>query len=98
MLVFSDVKQGLTTIPFRNSIRPLVAAFYAAIQDPLFARLILIPNRLHHAITSREPIARVNVDMFAPEALRTMVRVAIAPHFITTMLTDKILFCANEHG
>ena len=97
MLVFSDVKQRLSAIPFCDVIWPLVATLHTSVQDTFLTRLILIPHRLHESTAGRQPIARVDINMFAPEALGTMVGIPVSAHLCPTVFADKIFLLTNEH-
>lgn len=48
------------------------------------------PYRFHHALTERGSVARVNINVLAPEALRTVVGVAASLDSSTTMCTGEI--------
>ena len=48
------------------------------------------PYRFHHALTERGSVARVNINVLAPETLRTMVGVAVSTDGGTTMRADEI--------
>ena len=48
--------------------------------------------RLHEPKTRRPAIARMHIDMLAPQTFRTMVGIAVARHIRATLLTDKIFY------
>ena len=54
------------------------------------------PYRFHHALTERGSVARVNINMLAPEALRTVVGVAVSTDGGTTMRASKVFNVALE--
>lgn len=52
----------------------------------------LNPHRRHHAATDLRPVARIDVDVFAPETVRTVVGVASTFYFLFTMLAGEIFY------
>lgn len=59
---------------------------------------------LHQSLTGRLTIARVDVDVLAPQTLRAMIGVAAAAHGKTTLLAGKVFsgsfkfFCDASHS
>lgn len=45
---------------------------------------------LHFALTAAGPIARIDVDMLGPKAIRTMVGIAVAFYFSAAILAAEI--------
>lgn len=59
--------------------------------EHLLVALGLYAHGLHHTAAGRLPVARIHVDVFAPETLRTMIGKASAAHFGTAFFTHKVL-------
>lgn|GEM_PF-6021960 len=58
-------------------------------------------ERLHKPATGSRSIARIYIDMLAPEALRAVIGISITSHLCATMFAHKIfhafleLFCLH---
>lgn len=62
----------------------------AFMNDHIFSRLYFNIFWLHESATQSRSVSRVNINMLAPQTIRTMVGIAIAPHFPTTVPTCEI--------
>ncbi len=69
-----------------------IATFLAFMGQNVFLFLKIHSNRLHHSAAYSFPIPRMNIDMLAPQTLRTMIGKSIALYFCIAMLADKILY------
>ena len=72
------------------------ATFLAGVYDRIVGTRPLDGRRLHHAAAIFRAVTRGNIHMLAPEALWTMVGIAIAFNKNSTILTSKIFFCTNK--
>ena len=54
------------------------------------------PDRLHHAMTKCRTVARVDIDVSAPETFWTVIGVPISFHNSATVHTDEIFDVALE--
>ena len=68
-----------------------------SVYQNLLASVHLYTHRLHHSTASSQTVAWIDVDVFTPKALWTMVGVAITRHRKTTVFTDKILYVFFKH-
>ncbi len=59
-------------------------------------RRALNASRFHHAAACCQSIARVHVNMFAPEASRAMIRISVAHDGCTAVLAGKIFLVARK--
>ncbi len=50
-------------------------------------------NGFHHPATFLSPVARINIDVPAPETFRTMIGVAVAFDFCSTIFANEIFYC-----
>lgn len=53
--------------------------------------LVFDAYRLHHTIARLAPVTRMYVDMLTPKTERAVIRIAVALHVSTAVLTGKIL-------
>ena len=70
-------------------VRSFLAAL-AGVHNTIVWRRAFHRQRLHHAATQFRPITRLNVYVFAPEAVRAMVGVAVADHLLFAMLAEEV--------
>lgn len=75
-------------------ITSLKSTFLTALQNSIVWRASFDSYRLHHAATLSSPVAGVNIDVFAPQALRTVVGIPCSLHLSLAMLTDEIFGAA----
>lgn len=94
----SDVNgdQNIEIVVRRHCISLAVPAPDASVGNhPLpFPKLLRV--RLHETAAGGSPIAWINVYVFAPQTVRAMIRVPIAPDFSSAVLAGKILNCSLE--
>lgn len=64
--------------------------------DDLRVRLDRKSHRFHGTAACLRTVARIDVDMLAPEAVRAMVGITVALYHRTAVLTYKIFFCADK--
>ena len=69
---------------------------FASVEDEISAVFYLHANRLHHAAARVLPVAGMNVDMLAPEALRAVVGVTVAKNNLAAMVAGKIFNLSLE--
>jgi len=73
-----------------------MSAFFTAMHQYPFVTSALHRDRLHHAAALGGSVARLDIDMLAPEALRTMIGVAIASDSRAAMFALEILYSAEK--
>lgn len=62
----------------------------------MLTALCFYADWLHKPTARLLPVARVHIHMLAPQALRTMVCVAVALHLCAALLAGEVFSCASE--
>lgn len=88
--------QGAAVVFWRGDIISFVSANNASMVNDLLLSAHCQPERFHHAPASGGPIARMNIDMPAPQADRTMIGVAIAKHLDVAVAAGEVFDGASE--
>ena len=88
--IFCNREHCLHVVVLGKCYRALQATALAAVNNPVFARRAFERDGLHHASAGRPSVAGFYVYMFAPQALRTVIRIPVACYGCPTMFTDKI--------
>ena len=65
-------------------------------KNGVFSTLELYAYRLHKSLASCLTIARIYINMLAPQTLRTVISVTTPAHKETTLFTSEIFFSALE--
>ncbi len=89
-----DPKNDVEIIVRRGPVLPLKAASHAAMIDHPLPALQLRADRFHEAAAGRSAVARIHVNVPAPETCGAMVRIAVADDRAPAISADKIFFCA----
>jgi hypothetical protein len=83
-------------IMVRSVVALDISALDAAVDDPIRRRGTLEGQGLHHSLACGCAIARIDIDVLAPEAVRAMVGITVAFDEGAAMLADEILYGAAE--
>ncbi len=75
---------------------PRRAASATAVDNAIRRRRALDANRLHSAATALGAIARLSIDMLAPETLRTVIGIAVAAHLMSAVFAGEIFYRSGE--
>lgn len=76
----------------------MAALFAPMCQRPLITRAF-DRNRRHEPAAPCSAVARININVFAPQTLRAMVGVAVSHNFLSAVLANKIFNPARKrHG
>lgn len=92
----NDGEQCVRVIVLFDAIAAAKTACGAAVDYRITGRRTFECDRLHHAAACRGAVAGVDVNMLAPETLRTMIRIARPLYLGTAMVTNEILYRALE--
>lgn len=95
-----DLYEHIKIIFLHCPIRPLKPAETALVYNSVFFIFHFHSCRFHHSATCFQcrPVARVHIHMPRPQALRTMIRIAISYHFKPALPAGKIFDGAFELG
>lgn len=75
-----ETGQNIEIIAFLSLISALEATHYTPVDNHIFPPLHLYSNWFHNTLAGSPSIARINIHMLAPEALRAVVRIARPLH------------------
>ena len=91
----SPEKDRHIIIPVRTVAAPDLASG-ALVQDDEPPALVQERNRLHQRATKPSSVAGIDVDVHRPQAVRTVVGVAIPGDQLAAVRTTEVLACARE--
>lgn len=74
----------------------MCGAFLASVDDDELIAFFVDGRRLHKATAGVGPVARLNINMFAAQAVRAVVGIAVAFHLCIAMFTDEVFNLALE--
>ncbi len=95
--VFRNREYCLHIVILGQSYGALDAALLTTLNDAVFARRALERDGLHHASASRRPVARLHVDMLAPETFGAVIGIPVTRDRGTAVFASEILDGSLEH-
>jgi len=87
---FPDVQERREVIVWSESVPSFESAHRAAVEKDSFSAFDVIAARLHGSAAQGSAIAGVNVDVFAPQTLRAVIRITVADDGRTAVKTGEI--------
>jgi len=96
LLCSHDFQQRFETVIFSALVLAMVTALFATVYQKAMRTRHFHPHRSHQPTAGRCPVTRKNVHMFAVQAVRAMIGVAIALDFAAAVLTAEIFPLANK--
>lgn len=66
------------------------------VDDDGFTGFLLRADRFHQATAACRTVSRINIHMFAPQAVRTMVGIAVTNYAFAAVFTDEVFGAALE--